>query len=381
MADHVYTTCGRKLPGTASPALLFQKWQAYDRFECDPQDNGKKAFETKASRKHFLRLVANTVQNVVEGQNYKTWFDRYNSTLINGLGVKSIDDYATRWRLLVGYSTNSTLESGVTLHHLYGFPYIPGSAVKGLLHHVAEMLVMEGIADVAGNAVHLSKKVKINIQQSPPEELTNALAYLKLVKVLFGSLHLEQGQNKEGTEKYGSKPPLTVLEKAKGSLARDIKDANLTPSTLPKEWQTIWKDLQWLTGDNTGGLLRFYDAVPSKGEKDLLELDILNPHYPEYYKENSSTPPSDDQSPNPVLFLAVRPGVKFRFYYYSEFERILSCHDDEAEKIKKALSGWNEEKINQQIENWLKTALGEWGIGAKTAAGYGYFNTGLFSYD
>lgn len=36
------------------------------------------------------------------------------------------------WRMVVGLGGESVLETNITLHHLYGIPYIPASALKGL---------------------------------------------------------------------------------------------------------------------------------------------------------------------------------------------------------------------------------------------------------
>jgi CRISPR type III-B/RAMP module RAMP protein Cmr6 len=36
------------------------------------------------------------------------------------------------WRMVVGLGGESVLETDITLHHLYGIPFIPGSALKGL---------------------------------------------------------------------------------------------------------------------------------------------------------------------------------------------------------------------------------------------------------
>lgn len=38
----------------------------------------------------------------------------------------------TDWRMVVGLGGESVLETDLTLHHLYGIPYIPASALKGL---------------------------------------------------------------------------------------------------------------------------------------------------------------------------------------------------------------------------------------------------------
>jgi CRISPR-associated protein Cmr6 len=38
----------------------------------------------------------------------------------------------TAWRMVVGLGGETVLETDLTLHHLYGIPFIPGSALKGL---------------------------------------------------------------------------------------------------------------------------------------------------------------------------------------------------------------------------------------------------------
>src|SRR6266516_6731851 len=51
-----------------------------------------------------------------------------------------ISDYCTvrpreaevQGRMVIGMGDESVLETSVTLHHTYGVPYIPGSALKGL---------------------------------------------------------------------------------------------------------------------------------------------------------------------------------------------------------------------------------------------------------
>lgn len=42
-----------------------------------------------------------------------------------------------RKKMIIGAGNESALENGITLHHIYGFPYIPASAVKGVLRYVA----------------------------------------------------------------------------------------------------------------------------------------------------------------------------------------------------------------------------------------------------
>ena len=55
---------------------------------------------------------------------------------ITGLGLmsKSFEVSSSEGfpRLIVGLGNESVYENGMTLHHIYGIPYIPGSAVKGI---------------------------------------------------------------------------------------------------------------------------------------------------------------------------------------------------------------------------------------------------------
>lgn len=53
----------------------------------------------------------------------------------------------TRQRLVVGLGTDNVLETGIALHHTYGTPIIPGSALKGLAAHHCNSVW--GRADVA----------------------------------------------------------------------------------------------------------------------------------------------------------------------------------------------------------------------------------------
>jgi len=64
-------------------------------------------------------------------------------------------DMSTRTRLLIGHSGSaSVLEVGVTLHPYYGFPIIPGSAVKGVTRHFCkdtEQLNSDKLEEIFGN--------------------------------------------------------------------------------------------------------------------------------------------------------------------------------------------------------------------------------------
>jgi CRISPR-associated protein Cmr6 len=374
MAVYTTTLPENKLPEQAiqlgAPELLYRKWQAYDRFEAQ-----KKAFDTKDSRPEYYNNVIKAVKRAFQSPQCQQWLTEYEQLLTGNLACQK-REYTTQWRLLVGYATNPTLESGVTLHHIYGFPYIPGSAVKGLLHHVAEMELMETYVNKETDW-EIDKINSKHFESDPPAWLDKMLDELADIREMFGSIHLEQAVHpKDKKLKVGPQSPKAYLE----ALFERMIEAN----TDHAGWKRLqsragWKRLQSrfseLTKDHTGAMLCCYDAVPVPDSRQLLQTDILNPHYQKYYEEKEYEnpaghkhpyPPSDDQSPNPVTFLAVSPGIQFQFYY-----RIIRNQLPTS----KGYPGRHLEKrpLIATVDAWLEKALTEYGIGAKTAAGYGYF--------
>lgn len=103
------------------------------------------------------------------------------------------------------------------------------------------------------------------------------------------------------------------------------------------------------------GKVIFLDAYPEKVPE--LHLDIMNPHYGEYYADESGKiPPADYLSPNPIKFLTVKKGTKF------VFRTILTKNRDEEDM-----------GLEKYVKKALKRALEIEGIGAKTSVGYGRF--------
>jgi len=91
----------------------------------------------------------------------------------------------------------------------------------------------------------------------------------------------------------------------------------------------------------------FFDAVPLLPIH--LEIDVMNPHYAEYYQDNA--PPADYLSPTPIYFLTVGQNSRYLF----------------------ATAGLEK----AQAREWLEGGLRELGSGAKTSAGYGYWSSAL----
>ena len=109
------------------------------------------------------------------------------------------------------------------------------------------------------------------------------------------------------------------------------------------------------------GTVSFLPAFPV--EKPELVVDIVNCHHTKYYQGNQL--PYDNENPIPIFFPAVEAGAQFEFV------------------ICPALRNWQhlaqvfglkafDPPINFALK-YLRIGLEEQGIGAKTAAGYGWF--------
>ncbi|MDD1703032.1 MAG: type III-B CRISPR module RAMP protein Cmr6 [Methanoregula sp.] len=68
---------------------------------------------------------------------YNYAFDRF----ISGLSSSGRSGrFSTAGRLVIGLGSDNVLETGITLHHTYGVPVIPGSALKGLAAHYCDQV-------------------------------------------------------------------------------------------------------------------------------------------------------------------------------------------------------------------------------------------------
>lgn len=108
------------------------------------------------------------------------------------------------------------------------------------------------------------------------------------------------------------------------------------------------------------GLACFWDAMPLA--PPMFEVDIMNPHYGEYYQEppNSQNPnklPGDWYQPVPVFFLTVAPGAQFR--------SVVTLRPQHGANAGQA------DELFGHLKRWVKSAMEDWGVGAKTRKGYG----------
>ncbi|MDR7420419.1 MAG: type III-B CRISPR module RAMP protein Cmr6 [Armatimonadota bacterium] len=208
-------------------------------------------------------------------------------------------------RLLVGHGNSSATDVGITVHHTWGVPVIPGTALKGLVAHYV---------DAVYGPDHPERK---------PWE--------------------QQGEERTRADYQGVTWRGRRIERGPGAVYRALFGApDAEEDDAMREWG--------FDAGASAGLVTFHDAlyVPGSVPEDKpFAADVLTVHQKGYYDPSGGSWPNDYDSPNPVAFLTVRPGVRFLL----------------------ALSGppdWTD-----LAEQLLRDALEKWGVGGKTSAGYG----------
>jgi len=175
----------------------------------------------------------------------------------------------------------------MTLHHIYGIPYIPGSAIKGV---VRNYIITE----------------KFQKYENGQMDLRNAEKQ---------ALH-----NKWFCDIFGCPNNSYYNESRPGKIV-------------------------------------FFDAFPVDTPK--ITPDIMNVHYPDYYGGNK--PPADYQNPKLIPFLTVEN---------TNFEFIIGIKEkDNCDTRQGEFQG---KPLYSSIYEHLEKALKNYGVGAKTAVGYGY---------
>lgn len=248
-------------------------------------------------------------------EHRKRWEAMLDDCQQRGYGVKRFSLRAAS-RVVVGLGAESVLETSIRLHRVYGFPIIPGSALKGLARSYALWQVA----------------AELGVPALPLEELL-------------------------GREKAKARTPFQKLEASLDDPDKwygKLKEDNALPSDAPlrgMELSTFKEKVKPLRSAfgtiASAGKVIFFDAVPADPANLVLDLDVMTPHYSQYY-QGGNTPPADYLKPDIIFFLTIAPDSEFLF-------AVASKDGDLAEKA----------------QMWLQAALCEMGAGAKTAAGYG----------
>lgn len=254
---------------TESPSLKLEKPVSLPEKGVDDDDAKKKAVES-------IKSCINSCQKSEFANRWGSDGDVDTFVIEPVLGA----------RLIVNAANGMLENAGLSLHRTFGYPYIPGSAVKGVTRHAAWSDWNETVPD--DQALKDSKALSIAAVFGYPTNDKELDAYLK---------------------------------KLRGDKA-------------------------------VAGNVCFYPAEPTEGKIEC-EVDILNVHHRDYYARKRKVA-TDDENPNLCYFPVVKAGQKFRFAI-------------------RRMGGISAEDF-RLAQKWLKEGLSLFGIGAKTSAGYGWFD-------
>jgi len=288
--------------------------------------------------------------------------------LVNALRVRSshlappdaltLDAVATA-PFVTGMGMEHPLENGFAFLDPYGVPYLPGSSVKGVVRRAAEELALfeedsRGWSlpavwwlfgfDAKSGFFPNDKKKK---EEDDPEPICEERARWRTAYLDSLATGARTPEADDLLTDYRK------LVDPKGEIGQDNEAFIERLATK----QTVRNAI------HTRGSLAFWDVIPVPGEGEAanLRVDIMNPHYSHYYQKGEA--PHDAGSPNPIFFLTVPPGWRFRF--------TVALHRMEK------LPPWFKHEVNGRphwralVEAAFEQAFHWLGFGAKTSLGYG----------
>lgn len=90
---------------------------------------GSTQLDQEKAAKQKAQFVQDT-SRIPQPEDYLAYYQRW-VQLLGDLDAKR-QEATVRTRMIVGLGDEGVIETAITLHHTYGVPYIPGSALKGL---------------------------------------------------------------------------------------------------------------------------------------------------------------------------------------------------------------------------------------------------------
>lgn len=250
----------------ANPSLLWEKFRPVARPELPREiERATRDMDTKLLKMFATRWNdwARNSKDIAEARTRsKTLADSLRAA---GYGVKEIQVKSV-WRMVVGLGAATVWDTGFLLHRMLGYPYLPGSSLKGVARAWALRLVQNRMAE------HLTKG-----QEAP--------GLNDLEDYLFAD-------DREERSKVWGRIARSLEEKQKASARGSLDEDG--PRLLAVFGNQGWR-----------GKVAFLDAVPGHGAR--LEVDVITLHHPWYYGIGERRL----NEPIPVPFLTIAPKTPF----------------------------------------------------------------------
>lgn len=275
------------------------------------------------SKKFFLKGIIKILKNNTEYyqmiNNFKKSINNQVKSLENQ-GYKSVFSnlLTTQSRLIIGLGSSHVLETSITLHHIYGIPYIPASALKGVCRMVSFWQIAES-KGILNNERELNE-----LQKEFYGELSTDKSILKY-QLLFGA------QNFKGLLLFFDSYPEIQNN-------QQIFDLDVMNVHYPKYYED--KECRTPPGDWENPRPIFFLTL-----KEGIKFNFN------------------------ILFDRFR-AEKIRESNKEELGKLKI-----SENAKEIIDAWenNSQQLQNEIKKLLEEALKEFGVGAKTRLGYGIF--------
>jgi len=297
------------------------KLKRFARFEENERDYARSKFE-------FYKTNRGAIEHQIKANygntDFKALTARAKKNAFTLFGEEQFEAFtkSTAGRLITGLGGASVYETDITLHHIYGFPYLPASGIKGMVRSWIIQCVFS-----AENQIPKREEAYPLVNAEFRAYQNEQFCHIFGCPATFKKVRFdEKGQ--------------PIKEKNKGNYQFDPIDVALKNKRTEK-------------GEENKGKVQFFDAFPTRTPKVV--PDLMNPHYAPYYSGDGKVPPADYHYPIPIFFLTVDKKTVFQFILGSKYPEWKSW----------IIGGRN-------IIEWLDHALENHGIGAKTAVGYGY---------
>ena len=297
--------------------------------------------KTQPTRKGFLESVI-----VAKDQRHEVGLESWKRWLTSTARPEHLLHAKLEARLLINMGGTVLENAGLQLDR-FGTAFLPGSAVKACARRTALAALRQwcetGVKPSATDSDALAPAC---------EAFTTTADLLLAILRVFGCTDIEWGgydanpNSKDKNDLAWACGDDFPAERNQWPALRTSAIASLNAGSGcdPKE-----------TKPTRRGSIAFLPAYPHSRPANDLELDVLTSHHQKYYGGEKDTA-TDTEDPIPVYFPSVTEGAIYTF-------SLLPVGTTPAES-----------PLLRHARTWLKVGLETFGLGAKTAAGYGYFS-------
>ncbi|MCO5761828.1 MAG: type III-B CRISPR module RAMP protein Cmr6 [Chromatiaceae bacterium] len=323
----------------AAPGHRFNLYFPIWRDDWNPDNNRKKEAIKNCTR------IPPPVMALLDGlrTRQETFFASFPAGL--RLAAVSSAPFAT------GLGNEHPVENGFAFLSPYGLPYLAGSGVKGVLRRAAEELALFREDFATGN--------------TPAPTLLDVWWLFGFEGAAGAWWPLSEREERELSDEakagrvrlrgcfQNHLKELAVRPDLPAFIRRVIRPGQVRDRYLDDPSKFLDSLDNCRSELHSRGALTCWDVFPQP-PSDALTVEIMTPHYSDYYQKGGT--PNDAGLPTPIPFLAIPPNSQFDFY-------VVCAAQDLPEALRPA---WSHllESIFAHAFDWL-------GFGAKTAVGYG----------